>query len=114
MANEPPRDAQGRALLILDALNWKTSDDFYTSFFTAVHAPSWHGRNLDALNDSVGTGAINGIEGPYAIVIKNYGAMDEDGKRMADTFVEFFRDDLDTPVRIVDNDEMAKGVQEGQ
>ena len=101
---EPHRDSSGRATIILDAKTWKSKDDFYTSFFAAVHAPLWHGRNLDALNDSVCAGAINGIEKPYSIIIKNYGEMDELSKDMADRFVTFFRDDLDTPVHIIEDD----------
>lgn len=32
---------------------------------------SWHGRNLNALGDSIVTGDVNGIEPPYTIVNKN-------------------------------------------
>jgi RNAse (barnase) inhibitor barstar len=87
--------------IILDASSWKTQDDFYTSFFMAVGAPSWHGRNLDALNDSVRTGSINELERPYSIIIVNYGNLDDSARNMADNFVEFFRNDLDTPVQII-------------
>ena len=37
----------------------------------AVGAPEWHGRNFDALNDSIAGGSINKIEVPYRIVIRN-------------------------------------------
>jgi len=60
--------------LRLDATEWKTRDDFYDAFFRAVGAPSWHGRNFDALNDSIGTGQINQVEVPYEIVIANSSA----------------------------------------
>jgi RNAse (barnase) inhibitor barstar len=63
--------AQQIPAISLDASDWKTPDDFYTSFFQAVGAPEWHGRNLDALNDSIATGSINQIEVPYRIVIQN-------------------------------------------
>jgi RNAse (barnase) inhibitor barstar len=58
--------------LVLDAEGWNTRDDFYEAFFKAVGAPSWHGRNLNALNDSIATGRINKVEVPYCIVIRNY------------------------------------------
>ena len=58
--------------LVLDAFGWKTKDDVYTAFFKVVGAPEWHGRNFDALNDSIATGQINEIGVPYRIVIQNY------------------------------------------
>ena len=39
--------------LILDGASWNTKDDVYDGFFKVVGAPSWHGRNLNALNDSI-------------------------------------------------------------
>src|SRR2546427_12543485 len=58
--------------LNLDASCWKSEDDVYDAFFKAVGAPDWHGRNFDALNDSIAAGSINDIEVPYRIVIQNY------------------------------------------
>jgi len=55
----------------LDAGGWRSRDDFYSAFFDAVGAPEWHGRNFNALNDSIGQGSINKIEVPYRIVIQN-------------------------------------------
>ena len=52
-------------------IDWKevaSEDDFYDYFLPQVEAPSWHGRNLDALNDSLINGNINGIEPPYCII----------------------------------------------
>ena len=39
--------------IILDALGWKEKDDFYGDLLPSLGAPNWHGRNLDALNDSI-------------------------------------------------------------
>ena len=55
--------------IVLNARNWTASNDFYESYFLAVGAPDWHGRNLDALADSIATGSINRIEVPCRIVI---------------------------------------------
>lgn len=57
--------------LILDARKWKCADDVYDAFFEAVGAPDWHGKNFNALDDSISTGAINKIEVPYRIMIRN-------------------------------------------
>ena len=53
----------------LDGTNWKTTDDFYGAFFDAVGSPNWHGRNFNALRDSIARGRINSIELPYTIRI---------------------------------------------
>jgi RNAse (barnase) inhibitor barstar len=55
--------------LILNGAEWKTRDDVYDSFFRLVGAPEWHGRNFDALRDSIATGSINAVEVPYRLVI---------------------------------------------
>ena len=64
--------------ILLNADGWQTSNDFYNAFFAAVGAPSWHGHNLDALNDSIATGAINEKEVPYRISIRNAGDVGDD------------------------------------
>jgi RNAse (barnase) inhibitor barstar len=55
----------------LDVADGESGDDVYSAFFKAVGAPEWHGRNFNALNDSIGTGGINRVEVPYQIVVKN-------------------------------------------
>jgi RNAse (barnase) inhibitor barstar len=54
----------GMVELVLDGSEWKTKDDVYNAFFRAVGAPEWHGRNLDALADSISGGSINQVEVP--------------------------------------------------
>jgi RNAse (barnase) inhibitor barstar len=78
--------------LILNAANWNTGDDVYDAFFAAVGAPDWHGRNFDALNDSIATGDINRIEVPYRLVIQNYDRIGEDAKKMANDFIDLIRE----------------------
>src|SRR5579863_1626172 len=58
--------------VILDADGWKTKDDAFDAFFKAVGSPEWHGRNFNALRDSIRGGRINEIEVPYRIVVQNY------------------------------------------
>jgi len=74
--------------LALDGTRWRTKDDLYDAFFAAVGAPSWHGRNLDALNDSIAAGSINAIEVPYRIVIRNFDLISGEAERMATDFVD--------------------------
>jgi len=52
--------------IFIDISGCKTVDDFYCVLLSALDAPDWHGRNLDALWDSV-TSDINNVMPPYAI-----------------------------------------------
>lgn len=74
--------------LELDGAKWASRDDVYTSFFRAVGSPSWHGRNFNALRDSIETGQINEIEVPYRIVIRNYSQIGPEAHQMAADFVD--------------------------
>jgi RNAse (barnase) inhibitor barstar len=78
--------------LVLDGAKWTTQDHFYDAFFRAVVAPKWHGRNFDALNDSIATGSINEVEVPYKLVIKHYDQICGEAKRMTDDFVELIHE----------------------
>jgi RNAse (barnase) inhibitor barstar len=55
----------------LDAATWRDRDDFYDALLPALGAPSWHGRNLDALNDTLGGNDINEVRLPFHIRITN-------------------------------------------
>ena len=64
----------------------------YDAFFQAVGAPEWHGRNLDALNDSIAAGSINQVEVPYRLVIQNYNKIGAGPKQMTDDFIALIRE----------------------
>ena len=78
--------------MILDGVSWSTKDDVYDAFFRAVGAPEWHGRNFDALRDSIVGGSINQMEVPYRLVIKNYDRISGEAKGMADEFVDLIHE----------------------
>ena len=59
----------------LDGSSWRTFDDLYDALLPALGAPDWHGRNINALIDSMGTGSINEVEPPYMIKIGRDDAM---------------------------------------
>jgi RNAse (barnase) inhibitor barstar len=78
--------------LVLDGAGWTTSDDVYDAFFRAVGAPEWHGRNFNALNDSIAGGDINCIEVPYELNIRNYDKIVGDAKKMTDDFIDLIHE----------------------
>lgn len=53
----------------LDASAWKSPDDVYNSLFAKLGSPVWHGRNFNALNDSIVTGGINSVDVPFKLLI---------------------------------------------
>jgi RNAse (barnase) inhibitor barstar len=78
--------------LLLDGCGWQTTDDVYDAFFRAVGAPEWHGRNFDALNDSIATGSINQVEVPYRLVIQHYDKIGAEAKQMTNDFIDLIRE----------------------
>jgi RNAse (barnase) inhibitor barstar len=75
--------------IVLDGGKWTAADDIYDAFFRAVGSPNWHGRNLNALRDSISVGRINELEVPYLIRIRNYSSIGPEAKTMAGNFVRF-------------------------
>lgn len=53
---------------MLDAGGWQTVADGWNALLAALEAPDWHGRNLDALADSL-SGGLNGVEAPFALCL---------------------------------------------
>jgi RNAse (barnase) inhibitor barstar len=74
--------------ILLDGSAWKTQEDFYEGILRAVGAPEWHGHNLDALNDSIGTGGINRIEVPYPLRVCGLRAMYDEARAILERFRE--------------------------
>ena len=69
-----------------------TRDDVYNALFRAVGAPVWHGRNFDALNDSIAGGSINEVEVPYRLVFKNYDLIGGEAKKMTDDLIDLIHE----------------------
>jgi RNAse (barnase) inhibitor barstar len=59
----------------LDATNWVTVHDFYDALLSVLGAPDEHGRNINALIDSMVWGGINKIDPPYSIHIRGIGKL---------------------------------------
>ena len=76
----------------MDAETWKQQDDLYNSFFNAVGAPAWHGRNFNALRDSIKTGGINAAAVPYRLVVKNFDKVGDGAKQIAADFIDLIHE----------------------
>ena len=54
----------------LNAFRWTEPEDFYSALLAGLGAPDWHGRNINALVDSMIYGEINAIEQPLRVIIR--------------------------------------------
>jgi RNAse (barnase) inhibitor barstar len=59
----------------LDGTAWRSVDDFYDAILPALRAPSWHGRNLDALNDTLAGDDINDVRQPLRFFVAGVNEM---------------------------------------
>jgi len=78
--------------IVLDASAWTTIVDFYDALLPALGAPAWHGRNFNALSDSMIAGGINRVEPPYAIRMINTECIAEPLRGQLKAFLEFAAD----------------------
>jgi RNAse (barnase) inhibitor barstar len=73
--------------LTLSAKRWHNSDDVYDDLFHALGSPAWHGKNFNALHDSIVTGQINTLEVPYTLTIREIDSAKSDARRFVEELV---------------------------
>ncbi|UPK03405.1 barstar family protein [Bradyrhizobium sp. 170] len=78
--------------IALDASAWRDRNDFYDALLPALGAPGWHGRNLDALNDSIGADDISAIRLPFRIKITNAASAPADLQQYLFKFADLLTD----------------------
>jgi RNAse (barnase) inhibitor barstar len=71
---------------------WMKPIDFYNALFEALGAPAWHGRNFDALRDSIITGGINQIEPPYRIILNRKWTVRRQTRQLIKSFIGLIRE----------------------
>ena len=75
----------------LDGRLWRTANDFYTAYLSAVGAPDWHGRNLDAVWDSLTGGDLNRRNPPLRVRITGLADMGGDARQVVERFLAISR-----------------------
>ncbi|WP_432640056.1 barstar family protein [Albidovulum sp.] len=87
----------------MDASGWKDESDVWTAMSDALKFPDWHGRNLDALYDSLG-GGINGREAPFALVVSGLATAGPRARDLVGMIAAVFDDarDYGIPVTLVE------------
>ena len=56
--------------IYLNASGWRQPVEFYDALLPKLKSPDWHGKNLNAIIDSVVYGEINEIEPPLTIRVE--------------------------------------------
>ena len=84
----------------LDGATWAEVGDFYAAYFAAVGAPDWHGRNLDALWDSLTGGDINERNPPLQIRILRTAQMSKEAREIVGRFEKLVQQARNTGVPV--------------
>lgn len=63
-------DSQRRQVVVVEAAGCRTREEFLEVLLAAIGAPHWHGRNLDALWDSIVGGGVNEVEPPFVLEVR--------------------------------------------
>ena len=74
--------------MIIDWGKCASSEEFYDTVLPQCGSPSWHGRNLDALNDSWVTGGIDEGGPPFAFWFLNGSQIDSNLSRFREAVEE--------------------------
>ena len=78
--------------VLLDGQSWVSSDDFYEALLAALGAPSWHGRNLDALEETLRSGETNALNPPLDLAISGMESMGGEARTTVHRFNELVSD----------------------
>ena len=62
----------------LDGTKWKSVHEFYDALLRTLGSPELHGRNINALVDSMIWGGINRISPPYTVRIHGISSVPKD------------------------------------
>jgi|GEM_PF-1081780 RNAse (barnase) inhibitor barstar len=82
-------------LVVIDWNQISNVDEFYDSVLSQSEAPSWHGRNLNALNDSWVTGGINRNGPPYRFRIHKIITGNKGMKEIEDAVEEIAKESIE-------------------
>jgi RNAse (barnase) inhibitor barstar len=79
-------------VICLDSTHWQIPDDFYSALLPELGAPSWHGKNLDALDESLGADDINEVKPPFAVEINGTSQLSPPMREFLAEVVHVFND----------------------
>jgi hypothetical protein len=78
--------------LTLAAARWTGSEDVYRALLTALGAPSWHGHNLDALDESLRSTNLNRVIPPFVVEVQGLSVAAPEAQRTARQIAALIKD----------------------
>ena len=101
-----------KRIIEVDASRWTLRTDLYDAILPLLGALDWHGRNMNALTESIVWGEINAVEPPYTLrvrgtanlppgVAEELGWLEEDGASARQDFYGMFGRDVDVDVELL-------------
>ena len=73
--------------ITLDGSRWRSQADFYAALLDVIGDPGWHGRNLDALDETLRVGDVHTINPPFAVHIIGAATMAHEVRTYLDRFL---------------------------
>jgi RNAse (barnase) inhibitor barstar len=80
--------------IVIDWTEIRSEQHFYAAVLPQTDAPSWHGHNLDAINDSWVTGGVCPCGPPFNYVFRQSEAISPDLKTFAEAVSELAHDSV--------------------
>ena len=80
--------------ILIDWSVIQNREGFYASVLPQTNAPSWHGHNLDAINDSWVTGGVCSVGPPFNFVFCRFEDLSAGLKEFAETICEIAEDSV--------------------
>ena len=74
----------------MNAHVWRSESDFHDALVEALGAPDWHGRNLDAWEESIRDDNINSVRAPYIVIVEGAGSLEPRLRSYVERFVALF------------------------
>ena len=86
--------------IAIDGSKWKVGDDVYDDLLAALRSPDWHGRNLDALWDSISGDDLNGVKAPYRVVLSVSASWPADVRQLVSKIESIFKEASESGVEV--------------
>ena len=92
--------------ITVDVSACSSTQDFYALLLVGLGAPAWHGKNLDALWDTISSDDINDVRAPFTVRFINVQNAQSELKslveKIGEIFVEARMDGVDVACLIED------------
>jgi hypothetical protein len=89
------RQYEDATRIFVDWSQLKRTDDFFDVIIEQCGAPTWHGRNLDALADAWVAGGVNERDPPYLFIFNSLNKTTDELVQFRDSVLSIVRESID-------------------